>query len=629
MSDAGCPIIVQDGPAGMVWAAYDKYSQFATQAYNLATGQVQNLGSFNLTPIPVTTHFNIDAGVYGYNRPQQPTLPDITYNDPGSVPAPPDTPITPVQLTAPPTEPNTAPPVFDTFAMPGPLTATPPEMPEMPSVQIPAMPTIALPAVPTLRDLNLPDAPNIQIPTFDGVRPTINLQAPDNQWSFTPEQYVSDLLNKVRGTVSSMLDGGTGLPANIAQALRDRANAEADTQQLRDEQTVIEDWASRGFETPQGPMRKELAMVRQDAANRRSAASRDVSIQDQQVAVENLRFAVTQGIALESTLMQAHTEEMRLSLAALQYARDTSIAIFNAKVSLANTEMQAYQVDAQVWRSQIEGELAALDVYRGKIEGQRLIGEINQQDVAMYSERVRAVSVQADLYRTQMQGAEAQARANMSVAEAFRAQMQGFDGRVQAYAVEWDAFSKQMGANEIKARIYELTEGAYATRVRAWSETNNTKLALQRGDIEAADMRLRGWRGQLDALLARTGAERDRVNALVSISGQKVDVYRANVAVETAASDANLRTLMAGLERERTRTAVELQNVSLQIRQMEQNAALVLEAKKTIAQVSSQLAASSMSAVNFSAGTHSGLSQSYGCSTDFNYSGVIDTTTNP
>lgn len=628
MSDAGCPIIVQDGPAGMVWLAYDKYSQFAQNAYNLAYGQVQNLGSFTLTPIAVNTQFNIDKSVYGFTRPTQPTLPDITYNDPGSVPAPPDTPVTSVQLTAPPAEPNVAPPVFDTYAPPGPLTAAPPaDMPDLPPVQIPAMPEIDLPPVPTLLDLNLPDAPTILIPAFTGVRPNINIEAPENQWSFTPEQYTSALLTKVTGTISGMLDGGTGLPAAVAQALRDRANTETDVQAQRAEQEVVEDFASRGFSEPTGPMMQRLAMARQDAANKRAATNRDIYIQDQQVAIENLRFAVTQGVALESTLMQNFMEEMRLSLSALQFARETAIAIFNAKVSLANTEMQAYQIDAQVWRSQIEGELAQLEVYRAEIQAEQLRGEINVQNVQMYGERIRAVSIQADLYRAEMQGAEAQARSNLSTAEAYRARIQGFGEQVRAYEVQWDAFSRQMSSNEIKARIYELTEGAYATRVRAWSEQNNTRLTQQRGDIDVADLRLRGWRGQVDALQARTAAERDRVNALVSISGQKLDLYRANVAVETAASDANLRLLMTALEQERARTSVNLQNVEMQIRQMEQNAGLLLEAKKTIAQVSAQLAASSMSAVNFSAGTHSSLGQSYGCSTSFNYSGSIDTPT--
>ncbi len=587
MSDGGCPIIVQDGPASMVWLAYDKYSQFAANAYTLAYDQVQGLGGFSLTPVPVNVHFNIDGSVYGFNRPAPPTLPDIAYRDQGSIPPPPDTTLTPVQFTAPPADPNVPAPVFDTYAPPGPLTAKPPpDLPELPPVTIRSAPEIDLPPVPTLRALHLPDAPDIRIPAFQGVRPVNHLRAPDNQWTFTPEPYVSPLLDPVRARIGSMLDGGTGLPAAIAQALRDRGTAEADRQQARDEQDVWEDFAGRGFAEPTGPLLQRLAMVRQDAAHRRASTHRDIAIQDAQLAVENLRFAVTQGVALEATLVQAHMEAMRLALQAAQYARDTRLAVFNGQMSLFNAEMQAYQIDATVWRSQIEGELARLEVFRARIQAEQLRGQLNLQDVQIYSERLRAVTVQADLYRTEMQGAEAQARANLSTAEAYRARIQGFGEQVRAYEVQWDAFSKQMGSNEIKARIYELTEGAYATRVRAWSDENQTRIAQQRGDIDAADLRLRGWRGQLDALLAKYGAERDRVGALVSISGQKVDLYRANVAVETAASDANLRTLMTGLERERARVDTDLKNTELQIRQMEPNAALLLEAKKTIASVS-------------------------------------------
>lgn len=301
------------------------------------------------------------------------------------------------------------------------------------------MPTIDLPPVPTLLDLSLPPAPDIQIPAFTGARPASLPRAPDGDWSFTPEQYTSALLDKVTGTVSRMLDGGTGLPAPVAQALRDRAMGAVDVEELRGEQVVIEDFSSRGFVEPNGLMMKRLAQSRQEAANRRNAINRDVYVQDQQVAIENLRFAVTQGIALESTLIQAHTEEMRLSLQAAQFARETSIAIFNAEVSLFNSEMQAYQIDAQVWRSQIEGELASLEVYRSQIQAEQLLGEMNVQAVQIYTARLQGVTVQADLYRTQMQGAEAQARANVSVAEAYRARIQGYSEQVRAYQVQWDA----------------------------------------------------------------------------------------------------------------------------------------------------------------------------------------------
>lgn len=624
----GCPIIVGDGPAGMVWLAYDKYSRFATEAYNLASNQAYSLNNFTLTPITVGTHFNLNPAVTGFVRPHQPTIPDVTYNDPGRVPDPPEVQVSPVAFGTAPSEPNVPPPVFDSFAAPGPLTATPPQaLPELPPISIPDLPNIQLPPVPTLRDLNLPAAPDIQIPAFQGTHPVNSLQAPTGNWSFTPEQYTSALLDKVSGTVGRMLDGGTGLPTPLAQALRDRAMGVVDVEELRGEQTVLEDFASRGFVEPNGLMMKRLAQSRQDAANRRSGINRDIYVQDQQVAIENLRFAVTQGIALESTLIQAHNEEMRLSLQAAQFARETALAVFNAKVSLFNTEMQAYQIDAQVWRSQIEGALAALQVYRAKIEAQQLIGQINEQDVRIYSARLQGVTVQADLYRTQMQGAEAQARANASVAEAYRARLQGYSEQVRAFEVQWDAYSKQMATNETRARIYELTEDAYATRVRAYSEVNNTKISQQRASIDTADMRLRAWHGQVEAFTARSEGERSRIAALVAASSQKVDLYRAEVGVETAASDANLRALQVALSAEGSRVDAELKNADLRIRQMEQNAALLLEAKKTLAQVAAQLAASSMSAVNFSAGTHSGLSQSFGCSTGFNYSGQIDPST--
>lgn len=627
-NDAGCPIIVADGAAGMVWTAYDKYSQFATKAYDLAWNQTQTMGYFSLTPVAINTHWNYDPLITGFSRPVAPTLPPIDYRDPGNVPAVPDTQINPIQLTAAPADPNVPVPQFVDFAPPGaPTYGAPPTMPALAPVAIPELPAITMPDLPTLLDLNLPDAPTIVIPPFSGQRPVNNLAAPANTWTFTPEQYVSALLDKTRNTISTMLDGGTGLPVAVVQALRDRANAGVDVEQARGEQEVVEDFASRGFEQPSGALVKRLAAVRQDAANRRNSLNRDIFIQEQQVAVENLRFAVTQGVALESTLIQAHSEEMRLALSAAQYARDTSIALFNAQVSLFNTEMQAFQIDAQVWRSQIEGELAQLEVYRAQIQAQQLRGEINTQLVQMYSERVRAVSIQADLYRAEMEGAQAQARANESVAQAYRAQVEGFAQNVRAYEVQWEAFRSQMASNETRARIYELTEGAYATRVRAWSETNQAKIAQQGAEIQTADMKLRGWRGQLDAVLAKYTAERDRVGALVSISGQQVDLFRAQVGVESAASDANLRALTLGIEQERARTATELQNAEMQIRQMQQNAALLLQAKESVARVSAQLAASSMSAVNFSAGTHSSLGQSFGCSTSYSYTGTLDTPT--
>lgn len=626
-NDVGCPIIVGDFSAGMVSNAYDKYTQYATNAYNMAVNQANALANFQLTPIAISVHFQPAAALTGYVRPTAPSIPDIEYNAPAPVPDAPTLQVTPVQLDPAPTDPALPVPQFAEYAAPGALDVVAPGAPVLADVVVPTAPDIELPPVPTLQALQLPDAPSIQIPTFDGVRPSFNIAAPQGDFSFTPEQYVSALLDKARGTVSGMLDGGTGLPLSVVQALRDRADGEADKQQAQAEQEAFEDYASRGFQVPAGVLNRRLAEVRQAAQNRKSTLNRDIFVQEQQVAIENLRFAVTQGIALESTLIQAHSEEMRLALSAATFARDTAVSLFNARVTLANTEMQAYQIDASVWRSQIEGELATLEVYKAQLQAAQVRGELNVQQVQIYSERIRAVSVQADLYRTEMQGAQAQAAVNESVAAAYRAQIEGYSEAVKAYGVQWDAYRSQLASNETRARIYEIVEGAYATRVKAWSDRTSAKLSAQTGDIQAADLRLRAWRGKVDTVLAQYGAERDRVAALVSIAGSKVDLYRASAQVESAASDANARQLSASIAQEGARVDTELKNADAQIRQMEADAQLLLAARREVASVSAQLAASSMSAVNFSVGTHSSLGQSYGCSTSFNYSGQIDPST--
>lgn len=625
---AECPIWIGDAAVGMVGAAYDKYTEYASKAYKIAVDAVTDVSNFTLAPIGITTHWDFDGSLYGYQRPQQPTLPDIEYRDPGNLPAPPDLPLPGVNFDAPPSDPNLALPAIRDYPQPDAFAGgSVPDAPVLDPINIPALPPIVLPDVPTLQALNLPDVPVITLPVFTGAPPLNNLEAPQAQWSFTPEEYTSALLTKVTGQISTMLDGGTGLPPAVAQALRDRANVQVDNEEARSVQEAVEEFASRGFEEPNGILSRRVAMVRQDAQNRRNGLNRDIFIQEQQVAIENLRFAVTQGIALEGQLMQAHTEEMRLALAAAQFGRETAIAIFNARVSLFSAESQNFAIEAQVWRSQIEGELSKLEAYRAQIQAEQVRGEINMQSVQIYAERVRAVMVQADLYRAQMEGAHAQAEANRATTEAYRARVQGYAEEVRAYEVAWDAYRAQIGTNETRARVYELLENSYATRVSAWDRTQQSKIAQQNMALSQADLRLRAWRGQLDAILGKYQAERERIGALVSISGQKVDLYRAQATVESVASDANLRVLQTGIERERARTEVELKNVELQINELVQTSNLLLEAKRTVATVGAQLAASSMSAVNFSAGIHSGRSQSQSCDTNFNYSGAIDTTT--
>lgn len=622
----GCDIWLGDAATNMVSTAYDKYTEFATKAYGLATQQVSDLGNFRIAPIAFGVSYNLDSAITGYKRPAAPATPgDLTYHAPAAVPDAPSVTLAPLTFDTPPAAPADAPPTIREYADPGELAATAPSgVVALQDVPIPARPDYELPPAPTLAELKLPDAPTLNLPAFTGTRPDTALDAPLETFSFTAEQYNSMLLSKTSTQISFMLDGGTGLPAAIAQALRDRAFAALDGQEYRAVQQATEEFASRGFAQPNGILARTLAEVRQNNQNQRNAASRDIAIQDQQVAVENLRFAVQQGVALESALFQAHNEEMRIGLAVAQAAQDVRIRVFEARVSLVNLSLQAYQVDAQVWREQLQGELAKLEVYRSELQALQVRGELNVQQVQLYTEKLRGITMLTDLYRADIEAAKLVMGTNQQQIDIERSKIAMYGEQVGAYRTVWDAYRTKLETNSIRANVYQLVEQGYATRLRGWSDVQQQKIAVQTLAINEADLRQRGWRGQLDRVIAEMQAETSRLNAVEGVYRSNVAAYAASAQVETAASDANLRALQLASDRERNRTDVALKNAEIAINQLVEISRLMVAVKQGIATVSSQLAASSMSAVNFSAGVHSSRGQSQSCGTNFSYSGSLD-----
>ena len=621
---AGCPIIVSDGTANMVDLAYDKYSEFASNAYQLAVDQISSLGDFSVPTLPTNVAFNIDGSVYGFIRPDRPVLPVMVYNDPGAAPAPPVLPLPVVSFDTEPVAPDTTTDIVE-YVAPSPDVPVSPGVtpspiataytPDQLALVIAQQPTLQLPDVPTA-DILPPDA-SLQVLPLPG--------SPGNNFAFTPEQYTSALLTRVSGQVSTMLDGGTGLPAAVAQALRDRANVAVDVEEARQVEQAYEEFAGRGFEQPPGVLAKRVAQVHQASQNQRAALNRDIYVQEQQVALENLRFAVTQGVALESSLMQGFNDYMRLSLEAMRASQEIAVSVFTAEVGLYNVAQTSNQIAASIERDRAQ---TAIALARLQLDAQKERGELTEQQ---YVDALRTLDAQVAQYRANLEGRQAaatsEAEDNRARLDAFRASLQATSEVRANYDSQWRTFSQQWETNEIRARVSEIITNSYAARVQAYAATNTAKIDQAKLGIAMNDMSLRSWQSQLDMLKDQRAAETSRLASLVAIANSEVELYRADAAVETSAADVNLRMLMTGLEQERARTETALKNAEMAIQQMLETNKLLLAARDTIARTAAQLAASSMSAVNFSAGIRSDLSQSYGCDTHFNYSGSVDTPT--
>jgi hypothetical protein len=621
--DTGCPIIVGDGVYGQVVQTMASMQEKASVAFQTSITAMGELGTFKVPTLVFNAQFVPDTNWTAYVRPHAPTDLVVSDVDFAQVPAPPTFGSTEIAFTAPPTDNTVAPIIPDHVA---PNTAIPTKEftdPVLPDLVVPTAPTFAFPDEPALNAITLPAPITVPHRTFDGVRPNLGLYAPANTFSFTPQQYVSDLLDRVRGRVSSMLDGGTGLPLAVVTALRDRAYAANDVEDMRAVQQAIEEYGARGFNEPSGILNKRVTEVRQNNQNQRNSLSRDIYIEDQKIAVENLRFAVTNGIALESKLMDIFIEMSRLELEAAKTAVDVVIRIFDSEVRLANLELDQFKADAEVFRALIQADLAEVEVYKAQIDAQRLVGELNQQLVAIYREKVSAILAKAQVYEAQVRAVEAQSRINVSIVEAKRVEIQAFAEQIHAYSAQWDAYGKQIESDVSKARIYEISENVYATRAKVWADINTSKIDQKRLTLDQDKLSIEAWKAQLDKITFVIDSQLKRVDSEVRVYEALIEKYKADASIEQVAVDSNAKQIELYVSQQRATVDTAIETARINVGQLNAETQVLLEAKKTVASVGAQLSAGAMSAQSAHASIGSSLSQGQSCSTSFSFNTSI------
>ena len=119
----------------------------------------------------------------------------------------------------------------------------------------------------------------------------------------------------------------------------------------------------------------------------------------------------------------------------------------------------------------------------------------------------------------------------------------------------------------------------------------------------------------------RTGYGQRRIGGQAQRADALSRIYTADAGVETAASAATDRTFQLGLERENASVNAALKAAEIRIQENIQLLSQLMDSRRTQAQVMSQLAASAMSAMNFSASVSSARSATRSCATSVTWTG--------
>lgn len=595
------------GPTGAAIAFVEEGWDFFEDKINALLARTLDMVdelSFVPTVEPVT--FDVDfpdvGSLTGFHAPTAPTL--LPVNEvPISVPEAPD-------LALPPVPTATEAPAFDVAAPP---TISLPQQPgDMPEADLPPAPVLAdlavpdaplLPDLPTLLELDMPLPP--EVATFTGQAPSNIPRLPDIAGaSFTEAPYTPTVLAPLAEAVRRGLASGQLLDVSIEQALFARSRDRVLQGNRAALQQIDETYSGRGFKEPPGAWRAAHAEQVEKNQGAINDANRDQTIQLHTQAIESVKFAVTQGIALEQVLIAQHGQIMDRALQSARLLLDGRVALYNADVARYNGELEAFKVNAENYRQQLQ---SAIDRYRATVEGQQAIGDFNRAAAEAYAARIRAL---VDGYQGAINGVQAKAGIERDRIEAWKGTIQAEAERVNLYTARWGGFRAAVEAQQAGFRNFEIGTQAYTARINGWAAGEQAKTARYEASVRGSTARYDGYRARIQGVVAQLQAQESRISAITAQNEARTRLFSAEAQVETARSDANTRAFQAVTEAATNRANVKLREAEIKI----QDAARVLTAQvesiRGAAQALAQLTSSAMSAVSFNTGVNASGSES-------------------
>lgn len=253
-------------------------------------------------------------------------------------------------------------------------------------------PQLALTAFPTLPKPVVPGDLTYHAPALPPAPPVIIVPV-------VPQlSYVSQLLDGVKNALGAML-GGNAMPPALAAAIIQRAYADAYAEEARAVDNATNEWASRGFEEPAGQLNRRVTEARADARAKRQLMNRDVYIQEQQLVIENLRFAITAGLQLEATNVQVFTAEVDAELKTVEIATEQNrlkldgwraqVEMYDeqlkAEIARIDTSLKAFEAQVEVYRADAQIATAA-----GDYDNRRFQLNLSQEQAIVDTEMKRA-----------------------------------------------------------------------------------------------------------------------------------------------------------------------------------------------------------------------------------------------
>ena len=477
-----------------------------------------------------------------------------------------------------------------------------PARPNVPtSVATPTAPNLVMPTLPTLADINIPDFEGLKMPTFDADAPDFLATALPGLLQWTEPKYHPVIIEEVIEIIRRLWSGGMGLPPAVEQAMLERAAAREDLVADREIAAVSNDFSSRGFTLPTGMQAAREDQMRQDLAVKKLALNRELTIKIAEWQIENVRFAVQQGIAVENVFVNLFLNAAQRMFEAAKFQVESQLNIYNAQVALFNARMSAYQIKASVFDTLVRAEMSKVEIFKARIDAEVARGQINEQRVKVYVAQVGALQSEIDIFKAKMEAARIESELIRNQIEIYKADVSAYAERIQAEKVRFDAYEAQVKGEAAKAGIIDA-------EARAYSALISGKATIADINVKQAELVIHKNEARIKTYIADIDAEKAKIQAQLAVIEANAKAYTADTQRFTAqahAETAKAQVVIAAKEAElRTNVAYYQAQVQAYIAKTEQllrKVALALDAIKSAGQLSSTLAAGAMAGVHVGA----------------------------
>jgi len=592
----------------LVQAGWAQAQTYASTSYSEATsflGEIENAGN-QLLDIPDITVdvLPVSTSITPVTLPDAPVAPDLNTDFPAAPTEPTLTDVSALTIPDAPVFTADLPDIDLNITPPTALSAIIPTAPELDAIVMPDAPTITLPSVPSAFAINLPDAPVLTIADFNDTLDDL-ASPPSGTFTFVEPAYSSTLLDGLKAFLTEWVNGAaTGLDPAVEQGIWDRAREREDLSATRAIDTIRSNMAGRGFAVPQGAMQTAIQLAMQDAANKDSGLSREVMLKQADLEQQNRQFAVTTGVQLEGQLLTYANQVAQRAYEVAFATLRAGIDLYQATVSGYNAKAQAFSIKAQVWKQRIDAELSKLEIYKAELEGQKLIGDLNVQQVEMYKATLQGVLANIEIYKAQVDAATAKSGINRNYIEQFAAQIQAYGELVRAKATEYEGFATQVKAQVSKADVFKVQADAYKSQVDGYAALTGARVAEHEAQVKTQqEIPLKLFESRVSAYEKLVTAESSRLASLNKNFETEGRVFASIASAESARASAEADIYRSDVQYVLGEAGIQVQAAQANVTKLMKAVELLIESMKSGAQVSAQLAASALSAVNLSGST--------------------------